>query len=196
MSKIISKACDFRKIKFGNTRIDPLAGLSQTTVLLTRLITGETKTLKGRIVPIRGENVPFGSGNSADVMARFLRSKLSPVVGSGVDILSGKNVVGQQVTPESVAGNLVVPLAMRDIYQAMQDQGVPKGTAMGLLAIFGMGLQTFDERQRRTFDRRTFGERLGERFQSPPTLPPRSGLIEDRPQRKSAPPEFQFAPGP
>ena len=142
------RSSDFGKIKFGNTRIDPLAGLSQTTVLIGRLLSGETKTAKGRIVPIRGDKIPYGSGNSADVMARFLRSKLSPVVGTGVDIAAGKDVVGQRVTAETLPEKLLMPLTINDIYEAMKEQGVPATPAMAILAIFGMGLQTYDPQKR------------------------------------------------
>lgn len=146
--EIDPRSSDFGKMRFGNTRIDPLAGLSQTTVLLSRLISGETKTGKGKIVPIRGDKVPYGSGNSADIMARFLRSKLSPVVGMGVDILTGKDVVGGKITAESIPERLLMPLAFDDIYKAMKENGIPAGTAMGLLSIFGMGLQAYQIGQR------------------------------------------------
>ena len=138
------RSADFGKIKFGKTRIDPLAGLSQTTVFIGRLLSGETQTARGRIVPIRGDNVPYGSGNSADVMARFLRSKLSPVVGTGVDILAGKDVIGEKVTIGGLPKKLLAPLALNDIYETMKEQGVPAGTAFGILSMFGMGLQTYD----------------------------------------------------
>jgi len=181
------RSSDFGKIKIGNTRIDPLSGLSQTSVLLSRLATGETKTLRrGRVIPIRGEKVPYGGENAADVIARFLRSKLSPVVGTTVNVLAGEDVVGDPVTPESVAMNLAVPLAMQDIYDAMVEQGVPKGTALGILATFGMGLQTFDERKRKRPERRTFGQRLeglGERL----------GIIESGPVGKPQGFEFEEA---
>ena len=141
------RSADFGKVKFGNTRLDPMAGLLQSTVLLSRITTGETKTSKGNIVPIRGEKVPYGSGNAADVMARFLRSKLSPVIGTGVNIAAGKDVVGQPVTPESTAKSLLVPLSLQDIYKAMLEQGVPEGTALGILSIFGMGLQNYNSQK-------------------------------------------------
>src|SRR5690606_18698368 len=47
------RSSDFGKIKVGNTRIDPLAGISQVTVLLYRLGSGQIKTGRGRIEPIR-----------------------------------------------------------------------------------------------------------------------------------------------
>lgn len=140
------RSSDFGKARFGNTRIDPMAGLLQPTVLLSRLASGETKRLSGDVVPIRGSEVPFGGDDAADVTARFLRTKLSPVVGTAVNIASGSDVTGKEVTAESAAENLLVPLALQDIYKTMVEQGVPKGTAMAILSIFGMGLQTYDQR--------------------------------------------------
>lgn len=141
-----SRSSDFGKVRFDNTRIDPMAGILQPTVLLSRLASGETKRLSGAVVPIRGRGVPFGGDDAADVTARFLRTKLSPVIGMGVNVLSGSDVTGKPVTPETATENLLVPLALQDIYKTMVEQGVPKGTAMGLLSIFGMGLQTYDNR--------------------------------------------------
>lgn len=139
------RSAEFGKLRFGEERLDPLGGLLQVTVLTSRLATGETKKGKGKIVPIRGDDIPFGSGNSADVIARFLRTKLAPVPGTLVDLASGKNVVGEDVTPLSAAGKLVVPISFGDIYQAMQNQGIPKGVAMAILSEFGMGLQSYPE---------------------------------------------------
>jgi len=140
------RSADFGKIRIGNTRIDPLAGISQTIVLLSRLWTGETKTAAGKVVPIRGEKVPYGKGTAADVTARFLRTKLSPVPATALDIAAGENVVGEPVTPASVAEGLFAPMAIQDIYEAMKDQGVGRGAALGILAFFGMGLQTYETR--------------------------------------------------
>lgn len=143
------RSSDFGKIRFGNTRIDPMAGLLQGTVLISRLGTGETITAKGRLLPIRGPGVKRGGTTSWDVLSRFVRTKLSPAFGTGVDLVTGKNVVGEEVTPASAAGGLVTPLSMRDIYDAMKEQGIPEGTIMALLSIFGMGLQTYNEHERR-----------------------------------------------
>ena len=140
------RSADFGKLRFDNTRIDPLMGLSQNTVLLSRLTLGETKSAGGRVTPTRG-NVPYGTSTSADLIARFLRTKLSPVVGAGVDIATGKNVVGEPVTPKAVAANLVTPLSFRDIYDVMLEQGVPAGVAIGVLSAFGMGVQNYQDKR-------------------------------------------------
>jgi hypothetical protein len=40
-----------------------------------------------------------------------------------------------------------MPLSGRDIYEAIKEQGVPAGTALSLLAFFGSGLQTYEQKQ-------------------------------------------------
>jgi len=143
-----SRSSDFGKLKFGNTRVDLLSGLAQVTTLLGREASGETKSISGKITPIRGDKVPYGGSNAADVIFRFLRTKLAPVPSQALDVLTGKNVVGQPVSPQSLATNVTVPLALRDIYDAMIDQEVPRGTALGILSIFGASLQTYDPQKK------------------------------------------------
>lgn len=138
------RSSDFGKLRFDDTRLDPMAGLQQVTVLISRLGSGETTRLSGQTVAIRGDQVPFGGDDAADVTARFLRTKLSPAFGAIVNVLSGTDVTGEKVTPETIGEDLLVPLALKDILKAMEDQGVPRGTALAILSIFGMGLQTYD----------------------------------------------------
>lgn len=139
------RSADFGKLRFGNTRVDPLAGLSQATVLVSRIASGETKTPSG-VKKIRGPKIPFGQPDTADVSGRFLRTKLSPVFGTAVDLSSGTDVMGQPVTPESAAQRMLVPLSFGDVYNALQDQGIPKGAAISLLALFGMSVQTYQDK--------------------------------------------------
>lgn len=143
-----SRSADFGKIRFGNTRVDPMAGLSQVTVLTSRLAQGETKDSRGRVHAITGE-VPYGSHTAVDVMTRFLRSKLAPVPGAIIDVRTGSNVVGEPVTPGDAALSLVEPLAFSDILSAMEDQGVERGTALAILSLFGMSLQTYETRKQK-----------------------------------------------
>ncbi len=142
------RSSDFGKLKFGKTRLDPLSGLAQASTLIARMTTGETKTQNG-IQKIRGADLPFGRENTADVAARFLRSKLSPILGAALDVSSGKNVVGQPVSPLQAAARLAVPLSFGDVYDAMRDQGMAKGSAMALLSLLGWSIQSYDNK--RTF---------------------------------------------
>ncbi len=138
------RSSDFGKINFGKTRVDPLSGISQVTVLLSRLVSGKTKSsTSGRITPLRGEKVPIWSGGTPEVVARFLRSKLSPMFGTTLNLAAGENVIGEPVTLKTATVDLTVPLSMREVFETTTEQGLPKGTALSLLAIFGMGMQTY-----------------------------------------------------
>lgn len=147
------RSSDFGKMRFGNTRIDPLAGVSQATVLLSRIATGETKsTSTGRITPISGDKVRYGQKNAFDVVADFMRTKFSPITSTAFDVVQGQNMMGENrdiTTLEgagNIAQNLLVPMTYGDIYEAMIENGVVEGAALGLLAMFGMGLQVHSKR--------------------------------------------------
>lgn len=140
------RSSDFLKVRYGNTRMDPLSGLLQVTTLIARVTSGEMKTGKGTIVPIRGEKIPFGTGDTSAVIGRFLRTKLSPALGTTVDLVTGKNVVGEVVTPKEAALHMMVPISVGEIKETIEEQGVATGTAMGLLSMFGIGLQTYKPR--------------------------------------------------
>jgi hypothetical protein len=140
------RSSDFLKVRYGNTRMDPLSGLLQVTTLIARVTSGEMKTGKGTIVPIRGEKIPFGTGDTSAVIGRFLRTKLSPALGTTIDLVTGKNVVGEVVTPKEAALHMMVPISVGEIKETIEEQGVPTGTAMGLLSMFGIGLQTYKPR--------------------------------------------------
>jgi len=109
----------FGKIRVGNTWLDPLAGLSQATVFLSRLWTGEKVTLKGREIALRGERQVYGAGDMGDVLWDFARSKFSPVVGASVSALGGKTFEGSPITLGSMAADLFMPMAPQDIYATM-----------------------------------------------------------------------------
>ncbi len=139
------RSSDFGKIKFGNTRMDPLAGLSQVSVLLSRLATGETKSASGLVSPIRGPAVTYGHDDASGLVWRFLRSKLAPVPSAALNLATGKDVVGNKVTLGSTVAGMMIPLVGSDIYAAMKDQGVPRGAALSLLTLFGMSMQTYPD---------------------------------------------------
>lgn len=140
---------DFLKLRSGNTRLDPFAGLQQATVLLSREAGGQKTTLKGKTQPIRG-NVPYGGATAVDVGTQFLRSKLAPVPGALVNALQGKNIVGEPVTLGSTVLDLTVPITYQDILDTLEDQGVTRATALSLLSFFGEGVQTYQTAPKRT----------------------------------------------
>jgi hypothetical protein len=142
--------------------------LAQATVLMGRLATGETVSADGKVTPLRqwgtltdlrralGQDVPahelspdgslgFGSAGADGTIGRFLRTKLAPVPGALVNVVSGSNVLGEPVSPLDAARQMVTPMSFGDIGAAMEENGVAKGTALGMLVILGMGVQTRSE---------------------------------------------------
>lgn len=156
------RSTNFGKMRFGDTYIDPFAGFAQTTTFLTRIATGESKTQAGEIVPLRKEYRPlnllrdepmfdkprFGMGDAASEYGRFLRTKLAPIPGAAINLSSGTDPIGNEVTPASAAVSLVTPLTAGDIVGVMEANGVAKSTAATLAAIFGMGVQNRDPASR------------------------------------------------
>ena len=75
---------------------------------------------------------------------RFLRSKLSPIAATMVNVASGETAGGDKVTPKQLTTDLTVPLSFRDVKDAIEEQGVPSGVALWLVSLFGVGMQTYD----------------------------------------------------
>jgi hypothetical protein len=143
---------DFGKIRIGNTRLDPLSGVSQVTVLLSRVVSGQTKsTTTGMTTKLRGTDKGFNK-STVGTIGRFLRTKLSPLFGTIGNVIEGETIVGEEVTPVSTFVNLTVPLSLREIKDSIQEQGLATGTAVSMLAILGMGVQTYGVALRKTPD--------------------------------------------
>lgn len=137
------RSADFGKLKFGDSRVDVLAGLSQTSVFTSRFITGRAVSGKGKPYP----------AESGKTLINFLRNKVAPLIGSAWDardiIVGQKPPPGHPQTLEEVALGTVTPMTFNDIYEIMVDEGVPAGTALELLNFFGLGLQHYDARRPR-----------------------------------------------
>lgn len=133
---------DFGKLIFGNTRVDMLFGLSQVTTLLSRLHSGKI----------------VGPGNKVmkeheQPLEKFLRSKLAPIPGMIWDArdihATGKAPAGHPQTYGQIAAGSFAPLSFGDIFDVMKANGVPAGTALSLLSIFGAGVQVHDDKKKK-----------------------------------------------
>lgn len=165
---------DFLKLRQGDTRIDLGSGLMQYVVLVNKIAQGQSKSaITKKITKLRGKDKVFFRSVGGEV-GRFLRAKLTPGLGLGVDIalFDFKNVVGQDIRQpisslaagadaigantgvETIDGakniilNNISPLAIDEVFQSLRAKGVPKGTALGLLSIFGEGVQTFGKKKK------------------------------------------------
>jgi len=134
---------DFSKVRIGETRLDPLAGLAQVIVLSSRLAAFHTKSsVTGKVKPFY-EGGPYETTHASEA-ARFLRTKLAPVPGAVVTSMSGmKNVVGEDVTPAGLVGGLFVPISVGEVLSTMEHRGIPKGLALNVLNLMGASVNTY-----------------------------------------------------
>jgi hypothetical protein len=134
---------DFGKIKVGNSRLDPLGGLSQTAVVTSRMAHGVKETV-GSWISGEPRETNFVK-NEARMAGQFLRNKLSPIAATLMNLATGETSTGDKVTPGQMASDLTIPLSLRDIKNATEEHGVPGGVALWLTSLFGVGLQTYED---------------------------------------------------
>ena len=137
------RSSDFGKIKVGKMRIDVWAGNQQLARAAAQLIFGQGKSIRSDEIYTK---------NRLEVFGQFIQSKLSPVAGLGVEILSGKTFLGEPLpdkvdTPEGAleyAIQKLAPLAIQDTIDAWRFQGGDAAMAAGPLAWYGIGVQTYE----------------------------------------------------
>lgn len=130
------------------TYIDPLGGVIQASTILSKLASGKEKNADGTFTKIRTDSegkAAFGKGVGAQ-LAKFARSKAAPLPGAIYDRLAGEDFNGNPITLRSQVQGLAFPMTYGDIYDALKAQGVPKGTALSILALFGEGVNTYQQR--------------------------------------------------
>lgn len=137
---------DFGKMKFGKTRVDPLAGLSQAIVFSRRMTSGEYKKLNGEILDLA--NPKFGQPDYGDVLKNFLRTKLAPVPATIWNLKQGKDVTGAPVTWEDIPKELLVPLSVGDVVDIAKEHDVPEAVILSLLSTLGMRVSVYQDRKK------------------------------------------------
>jgi hypothetical protein len=138
-------SADWGVLRFGKIRIDLLSGLKQATVFLGRTVMGKKKKSTGEISPLRGYGTPYKDGWSNEALT-FLRYKLSPAVGMTWDVFSGETFdEGRMMpaTPGRIAKKMA-PITPMEIYRNMRDAGMPVGSALALLSIFGARVNVYE----------------------------------------------------
>lgn len=95
------------------------------------------------------EKLGMKDSTTLEAIGSFIRTKLAPVPGAGINWLAGTGFDGQITTTAGEAGGLVTPMTFGNIADAMRDNGVPGGTALTMAEILGMGVMF---RDRSSFD--------------------------------------------
>jgi len=142
------RSSDFLKIKIGQTRLDLMAGMSQAIVFMSRMASRQTK--KGdKVVPLTGPTLKFRQQDLGDVAGGFARSKLNPFLGAGFNAWSEKDFSGNPSDVKTELNKLYKPITWSDIVDACQAQGLAKGVSLGIAAMLGAGVTTYQPRKPR-----------------------------------------------
>lgn len=143
--EIDPRSSDFGKIKFGNTRYDMWAGFQQVIRLIAQIATGQKKSSStGKITELDGKSFP--GETRGDVALRFLRSKASPSAGIMYNALTGKDVMGNEVTIQGELVRNTVPLYIQDIQSIYEEEGTTGVLRSAIPAFFGIGVQSYDQK--------------------------------------------------
>jgi hypothetical protein len=142
-------SADFAKIKLGNTRYDPWAGLPQYVRLMAQLnplgiLTGEPGHVTSSTT---GVKMTLGEGykplTRGDILKRFFQSKESPLFTYLQGLWTGQNNMGKPFDPADEAVQRFVSLSLQDLNDLAQEYGPAKGLLMSVPGFFGVGSQTY-----------------------------------------------------
>lgn len=126
---------DAGKIKFGNTRIDPMAGLAQVSTFLARMTSGQTKS---------GGSVK--AQKRSDTFTRFVRTKLAPIPGVAADFAAERTLDMQEPTVGGSLQRLTIPISYQDAPDIYREHGKVQGTVFQVLNLMGMGVQNYNKK--------------------------------------------------
>jgi len=140
------RSSDALALKMGETRLKDEGGTVPYFVLAARLATGETKTAKGEIKPIRGEDVQPFARRGGDYIVDAIKYKAGTGVSGILEWASDRDAVGQPVTNLDIVTTRVTPLTWREIADAERELGVKQGTLAAWEAFFGATLSTYGPR--------------------------------------------------
>lgn len=152
------RSADFGKIKFGKVRLDPMMGFSQIIVFHTRVGLGilshffpeirEYKSTKtGRTMSLT--NPKYGQVEMSDIIDNFERSKTAPQISIALNLATHERPGGQPTSPASELLSLH-PITYGDIIDVGQEElGAPKEIALSVLGFLGMGLQVYQDKQKK-----------------------------------------------
>jgi hypothetical protein len=136
------RSSDFSKIKIGDTRIDLGGGFAQYMRMAGQLITGEyVSSTTGKVLTL-GEG--FKPLSRYDIIFRQLESKESPIFSLLTTILKQQDWQGQKINVPKEVALRFVPMIIQDMYDLAQED--PALIPLGILTVFGIGVQTYGDK--------------------------------------------------
>ena len=138
-----SRESDWLKIRFGDTRIDVMAGFQPVFRLVSRSVLSVTDRIPPAQLPASEFTDP------AEMFMRFIRYKASPGVNIGLELITGKTVVGEPRTPTQTGINALLPIIIESTIEAYNREGFGKAGLTFGTEFVGLGANTFADSKSR-----------------------------------------------
>ena len=124
---------DFGKIIIGDTRIDLWGGFIQPARLMTQIALKAAD--RAGVYEMSKDFDVYSS------IGRFAMYKFAPSVAMPVELVTGKTVIGEEVTPVETLGRSLVPLVAQDVYEVYKNSGdLSKAAGVAGLAWMGVNI--------------------------------------------------------
>lgn len=130
---------DFGKIRSEDTRLDVSGGNANYVGLLARLV---TQKIKGGSGISRELGTKYGETSGFDLLAQFLRYKLSPNASFLVDAVARSNAIGEKKTITESAIDRFKPMFANSVVELLQSDTDDK-FGLALASLFGAGVNTY-----------------------------------------------------
>ena len=149
------RSSDFGQFKVGDRRYDPWAGYRPIVNLLTRVAprasdiqNADDRDEMLRNIFLTGSRKSTSTGEVFDagaleIVKDFLRGKLSPTAGTLVNLKWG-DALERDVSPRDAAIDLFAPLFLKDMYEAVREEGW-MGAAATAPAVVGIGVNSYEK---------------------------------------------------
>lgn len=155
---------DYGKIKVGDARVDVSGGNAGYIILASRIKTGKKKSSTTGVK--RDLNGGFGQDDSFTLGGKFIRNKLSPIASLFVDIATGKDALGNKVTPTQAVINRFKPMFINNLYELYASDTKYK-PIIASLALLGANVSIYDIAEKwdnkETVEMKQFKEKVGDK---------------------------------
>lgn len=134
------RSANFAKIVIGGEKLDMTGGNAVYVRLLARIATNQEITSHGKLIQL-GEG--YRATTRADLVANYIRGKLSPIAGFLADALYGKDPIGRPFNVTDEMRDKLMPITMSSFLNfATNDPGNSAAIIPSLAALFGVGLES------------------------------------------------------
>lgn len=135
-----STSSKFGKVKSGDATLDVTGGNASYAILLSRLL---RQKIKGSSGVSRELGSDFGQTSGFDLIAQFLRYKLSPNASFIISAVSGANAIGEKKSIPQLALDQFKPLFLGSLKELIESDSKLKA-AFVVGGLFGGGLNAYN----------------------------------------------------